>query len=198
MLVINKLNKFNFKNMSWKNGGGVTTELAIEPSGYSLSDNFTWRISTAYIAKSGPFSMLTGIDRTILLLSGCGIKLDYGSYGSTLISETLKPVKFAGEWTTKSELLNGPCIDFNVMTRRSFAKHTVEVIYLNSSLRMQSDNRTTLLFCTSGAFNIVSSQNITENTVCIGELIRFNGFGSIDIEPKQINTIIIVVSITIL
>ena len=52
----------------WKNGGGSTTEIAVEPSGASL-DTFAWRISVARVAADGPFSEFPGIDRTLAVLA---------------------------------------------------------------------------------------------------------------------------------
>jgi len=46
------------RRMPWKNGGGVTTEIAIAPEGATL-DNFDWRVSTAQVDAAGPFSRFT-------------------------------------------------------------------------------------------------------------------------------------------
>ena len=51
----------------WKNGGGTTTEVAAFPPGAPL-ENFGWRVSIAQVARSGPFSLFPGIDRTLALL----------------------------------------------------------------------------------------------------------------------------------
>ena len=40
--------------MPWKNGGGVTTEIAIAPAGATL-DNFDWRVSTTQVGAARPF-----------------------------------------------------------------------------------------------------------------------------------------------
>src|SRR3546814_16047971 len=50
----------------WKNGSGVTSELAIDPPG-ATAENFRWRISLARIAQDGPFSAFPGITRWITL-----------------------------------------------------------------------------------------------------------------------------------
>lgn len=43
----------------WKNGGGVTREIAAQPPGASL-DGFAWRVSVADVAQPGPFSRFPG------------------------------------------------------------------------------------------------------------------------------------------
>ncbi|NYH19335.1 HutD/Ves family protein [Paraburkholderia bryophila] len=59
----------------WKNGGGVTREVAAVPEQAGL-DCFVWRVSIADVAQAGPFSRFAGIDRTLVLLSGAGMLLD--------------------------------------------------------------------------------------------------------------------------
>ena len=53
----------------WKNGGGVTREVAVSPAGSSL-DDFDWRVSVADIRAAGPFSRFPGIERQMAVLSG--------------------------------------------------------------------------------------------------------------------------------
>lgn len=43
----------------WKNGGGETAEILAFPAGAGF-DDFSWRISTAIVAASGPFSAFPG------------------------------------------------------------------------------------------------------------------------------------------
>ena len=53
----------------WKNGGGVTRDVAVFPA-EANDDDFLWRASVATIAAAGPFSPFPGIDRTLILLGG--------------------------------------------------------------------------------------------------------------------------------
>ena len=53
----------------WKNGGGVTREIAVFPHGADLA-RFDWRMSLATVAAGGPFSTFPGIDRLMLVLDG--------------------------------------------------------------------------------------------------------------------------------
>ena len=68
----------DYRHMPWKNGGGVTIEIAVSPSGSSL-DTFDWRVSMATVIEPGPFSSFPGIDRTLCVLTG------NGSVGSILM-----------------------------------------------------------------------------------------------------------------
>jgi environmental stress-induced protein Ves len=46
----------------WKNGGGVTREIACHPPQAGMQ-NFDWRISIAHIGSDGDFSVFTGSSR---------------------------------------------------------------------------------------------------------------------------------------
>ena len=113
-----KISANQYKDIPWKNGGGITKELLIEPAGALVAESFTWRISMATVDRSGPFSCFPGIDRTLIILEGSGMELDHGFHGKSLLSESLKPLVFPGEWETYGRLIDGQCRDFNVMSKR--------------------------------------------------------------------------------
>ena len=114
---------------SWKNGGGSTREVLCWPPGAGL-DAFDWRVSIATIATTGPFSVFTGIDRTIMLLEGDGVLLTNGTGGAVnhRLTQPFEPFAFSGDLGVDCTLLGGPSIDFNVMSRRGRGVADVHVI----------------------------------------------------------------------
>ncbi len=84
------------RRMPWKNGGGTTLELAVAPPGATLDSGFAWRLSSAEVAASGPFSAFPGLERTLLLLAGDGFRLDFGARGTVILDRPLEPVRFSG------------------------------------------------------------------------------------------------------
>src|SRR5512147_1621544 len=72
--VVRVLGPADYRTMPWKNGGGRTTEIAAAPRGADLA-GFTWRISVAELERDGPFSAFPGVDRTLVLLAGNGMRL---------------------------------------------------------------------------------------------------------------------------
>ena len=110
----------------WKNGGGVTYELAAFSEGAGFED-FVWRLSMAEVASHGPFSVFTGVDRTLTLLDGAGIALDFSGAAVTL-APGAAPFAFPGEAPVAGRLLDGPILDLNVMTRRGRAAHHVRLL----------------------------------------------------------------------
>lgn len=117
----------------WKNGGGITYQLAIFPTNSTL-DNFIWRVSIASINSNGPFSIFSNIDRVLLLLQGAGVEL----YSTTkpenpkllhTMNKLLDPYYFKGEESIASVLMNNQqCMDFNVMTHREKCNSSVKVL----------------------------------------------------------------------
>jgi environmental stress-induced protein Ves len=103
--------------MPWKNGGGETTEVAIHPAGASL-DAFDWRISMARIRVDGPFSAFVGIDRTLAILTGAGIRLALAGQPPVELTQSTDPYSFPADVATSATLLGGAVTDLNVMTRR--------------------------------------------------------------------------------
>jgi uncharacterized protein len=106
----------DFKSMPWKNGGGITVELFRIPDP-QVPDSFLFRLSRAHVKQDGPFSKFHGIDRILVLLKGQGIRLNSIPLRSVL--------NFRGEEDIHCELINGEVIDFNVMTKRTFATATL-------------------------------------------------------------------------
>jgi len=102
----------------WKNGGGVTRELAVWPN----PQDWLWRMSVAEVASDGPFSRFDGIDRWFAVLSGAGVRLDMGPevQAHTLTSDSA-PLCFAGDEPVLCGLIDGATQDFNLMLRRNHA-----------------------------------------------------------------------------
>lgn len=103
----------------WKNGAGLTREMAIGPIDASFAD-FDWRISVAEITRDAPFSAFPGIDRCIVLLQGRGMQLSSEDGAIDIRLDTpFNPFRFAGEVPMRAALIDGGCTDFNVMVRGS-------------------------------------------------------------------------------
>lgn len=100
----------------WKNGGGVTRDIAIWPEDASLGD-FDWRVSMAEVAADGPFSLFPGIDRTLAVLSGT-MRLTINGHGTHDLTSTDTPLRFPGDIAVFGSPLGGPVTDLNVMVRR--------------------------------------------------------------------------------
>jgi uncharacterized protein len=112
------------RRMPWRNGGGVTYEVASSPAGNELAD-FDWRISIAEVKGGGPFSAFPEIDRTIVLIEGEWMELTVD--GQAHRFGLREPFRFDGGSETMCEVA-GPSRDLNVMTRRGRASASVSIV----------------------------------------------------------------------
>lgn len=113
----------------WRNGGGVTREVVSMPNGAGFEE-FDWRVSVATIAADGPFSAFPGIDRTIMLLDGDGVRLRAGAGSGSLdhtLAEPLVPYAFSGDLALDCTLLGGRSTDLNLMVRRGRGRGVLAV-----------------------------------------------------------------------
>ena len=108
--------------MPWRNGGGTTFEIAREPASGA---DFDWRLSLALIERSGPFSNFAGYQRAIALVSGAGCMLSGIEARPLALDVPGSFAIFAGASAVSSELIDGPCCDFNLMVREPGAIHSV-------------------------------------------------------------------------
>lgn len=99
----------------WRNGGGTTREITSRPAG---TDAFGWRASVADIGRGGPFSAFAGVDRTLTLLAGDGVRLTSSGVFDRLLVRAGEPFAFSGDLALTAELPGGPCRVLNLMARR--------------------------------------------------------------------------------
>ncbi|MFJ6050729.1 HutD family protein [Streptomyces sp. NPDC092307] len=110
----------------WKNGGGVTREIAVWPEGAGM-DDFGWRVSLAEVGADGPFSAFPGIARTLTLAEGAGMDLTVAGV-RRIVDERFAPQDFPGDEPTDCLLLAGPVVNFNVMYRRGAVEARTAVV----------------------------------------------------------------------
>lgn len=100
----------------WRNGGGVTRELAAWPE----AADWVWRMSVAEVGQSGAFSTFEGVDRWFAVLAGKGVQLivDQQTHDLTRLDA---PFFFDGAARTDCQLIDGATQDFNLMVQRGRA-----------------------------------------------------------------------------
>lgn len=108
----------------WKNGGGTTREIAVEPMGADLA-SFDWRVSLAEVAEGGPFSIFPGVDRVLSVLEG-QLTLAFADTSSVTLNDKSQPLAFPADINCEVSLVGGPAVDLNIMIRRDRCRATVE------------------------------------------------------------------------
>lgn len=162
--MIDVITKDRFVTTPWKNGKGVTTELAI--SEHSTLNDFDWRLSIATVSENGVFSDFSGVERTLFLIAGSGIELTHQSSDATRVDclESLLSYScFDGGNTTTGRLLDGEILDLNLMTREGKYKKEVHTLstFQELSINMSLENEDVLFIYTP---DITDNQKVLPKT----------------------------------
>lgn len=103
----------------WKNGRGLTREIAVYPVLASTED-FLWRVSIAKIERPGPFSRFPDARRRLMLLQGNGVIFQF-SDRSMILTDVGQTIDFFGDEDLDCNPVDGACLVLNVMVRGDWA-----------------------------------------------------------------------------
>lgn len=126
------------KALPWRNGGGVTREVARHPRTPSVQtarqnsapDNaWDWRISIAEVSKAGAFSAFAGMERVLTVIDGELLLLSVDGAEHPL--EKYRPFRFSGDADSAGALPTGDIRDLNVITRNGSFKGYTSIIELS-------------------------------------------------------------------
>ncbi|MBX3468850.1 MAG: HutD family protein [Planctomycetes bacterium] len=170
------------RRVPWKNGLGVTREVAVSPEDADVGERFRWRVSLATVERSCPFSEFHGYERTLLLLSGDGLALDFGEAAPPrTLTAPLEPCTFQGEWRTTCRLVGGPVEDLNVMTDRTRAAATVEVV--RAAVARDLDGEALVVVAAQGGARVTVAGQA--HALAAGDALRVDGRpGVVDLAPE--------------
>ncbi|MFD8688940.1 HutD family protein [Streptomyces sp. NPDC059651] len=119
--------------VAWKNGRGVTREIAASPG--ATNETFDWRVSLADVAEDAPFSVFPDADRTLTVVEGAGMDLMVGGEHH-IVDEPYWPHDFPGDLETDGRLLAGPVVNLNVIHRRDRVR--AETAVVRGTLRLMA------------------------------------------------------------
>lgn len=114
----------SFRSKPWKNGGGVTHDIAdasrpgADPAGW---EGMVWRLGRTAIVQPGPFSDLTGYERLQAVIVGSGLVLE-GASGEIDLRRPFTPVRYDGGLPLVSRLENGPVEVVNLIVDRAMCR----------------------------------------------------------------------------
>jgi uncharacterized protein len=163
----------------WKNGAGLTREIALAESDVG---GFDWRISLAEVERDAPFSAFPGIDRCIVLLRGAGMRLRSSDGGiDHALTQPLAPFRFQGDAVLDATLAGGPSSDFNVMTRRGAFRS--EVACHRDAARLAGAD-VTLLLCCEGEWAV--GADASHRLQPMQALLWRAPLASLDVRPERV------------
>ncbi|SKB53076.1 hypothetical protein SAMN05660473_01170 [Arthrobacter sp. 49Tsu3.1M3] len=128
----------DLKAHPWRNGGGVTREVARHPRTPSpqtapqdtgQDSAWDWRVSIAEVSKAGPFSAYAGMDRVLTVIDGDLLLLSVDGAEHPL--EKYRPFRFSGDADSAGALPTGDIRDLNVITRNGAFKGYTSIIELS-------------------------------------------------------------------
>lgn len=155
-----------FLTSRWKNGGGVTHEIARADG----PDRWLWRISIAEVARDGPFSYFPGMARILTVIEGEGMVLE--TPDGDLSAEPLLPVRFSGETPVHGRLKDGPIRDLNVIFDPTIVQASVE-IWNGSEKRLGGVGLHGLLALSDGV--LTDEQMIPKAAMALGNAFSIQG-----------------------
>ena len=149
-----------YRAMPWRNGNGMTLEIARDPA---TGESFRWRLSLADIAQDGPFSAYPGYRRALVLVHGDDLRLTFGGHGQRRLSPVRRAARFEGDWTTECSIPLGRCTDLSLIVRTGAAGSPACIVRAPSIVSLAATRELTL----SAA--LYSALFILEGTVGIRE-----------------------------
>lgn len=164
------LRAVDLRVLPWKNGGGFTTETASRPRG-TATDAFDWRVSTAHIARNGPFSLFPGIDRTLAVISGSGLVLEIEGCESPPLSTRCGAFAFAGDLHTQACLTEGPVSALNVMTRNSRFRHEILQVRQPVEHQFSVDVDTAIIVAPNGPAELEGPEEGATTRLALGDAL---------------------------
>lgn len=125
----------DLKAAPWRNGGGVTREIArgtagagADSAGAGGAGGWDWRVSIAEVGKAGDFSAFPGMERVLTVIEGDLFLLTVAGVDHPL--EKYRPFRFPGD-AAAGALPTGDIRDLNVITRVGAFKGYTSIIELS-------------------------------------------------------------------
>lgn len=115
MSIVQVIRAATYPTARWKNGGGITSEVAAYPPGAGMED-FLWRLSLAQVDWAGHFSKFSGVDRALAVMDGT-LALT-GPDFEVLLDDQTAPFRFDGEACVHGDPIGGRVCNLNAMVRR--------------------------------------------------------------------------------
>ena len=123
------------RTMPWANGLGTSYEVA---SDRNVDGVWTWRVAIAPVVEDGPFSVMPGVDRELVVIEGNGMTLSID--GEIVECQPGRVVRFSGDSITEAHVIkrlnspNSQVLDLGLMTVRSAASGQIVVVETRGSL----------------------------------------------------------------
>jgi len=175
MNAVVRLDPRGYRRTPWKNGGGVTIDIAddyapgVPPGSWS---GMLWRLGRTHIVEPAPFSDLTGFDRILTVIGGRGLWVDIEDGTSLDVREPFRPVRFRGEDRIVSRLEAGPVAVLNLLADRT--RYDIKVLILTGGMACLLDATINVVYALEDSAVTIDASV----TLASDEALRIDGAGS--------------------
>jgi environmental stress-induced protein Ves len=148
------LDPAGYRRTPWKNGGGVSVEIAAEHDPALGEDwkGLVWSLSRTGFAGPSPFSDLSGMDRIIAVVGGVGLTLRAWDGGAdVVVGPPFQPTPFDGGRRVDG-VPDGAVTVANVMGRRAAVRIGLRFLHAGDRARVVAD--VVLLHACAGAVRL--------------------------------------------
>ncbi len=177
-----------FKKIPWKNGKGVTLELAINHK--AMLSNFDWRLSIATVDNNGTFSDFEGYTRNLVLIDGKGVCLSHNKNKIDRLENILAFSTFDGGNKTTATLISGPITDFNLITRTKNFASSVETFSGSHTVTLKN-SQLCFIYGLYEKLEIDSKQAKIAEILLAGDLMQISRNKLPDLEVTGYNFIVV-------
>lgn len=153
-----------YRSMRWKNGLGVTREIAREPA---MGAEFAWRLSLAQIDADCDFSAFHGYRRALFLVTGDNLQLRFKGHGRCSLGPARRGARFEGDWQTRCAVPHGCCTDLSLIVRKGSTARPACIVRAPMLLRVRSTRRLVVaaglhgvLFALEGSVAVTESNGV--------------------------------------
>lgn len=119
----------DLKPEPWRNGGGVTRQIAGHAGTSGQDGGWDWRVSLAEVSKAGGFSQFPAMERVLTVVEGELLLLTVDGAEHPL--EKYRPFRFPGGAATTCALPTGDVRNLNVITRQGKYKGFTSIIEIS-------------------------------------------------------------------
>jgi environmental stress-induced protein Ves len=146
---VSVLDPASYRRSPWKNGGGVTIDIA-EERDHAGSEGWAgviWRLGRTAIPVPSAFSDFAGYDRLQVVVGGSGLVLDTPQ-GEVDLRRAFRPARYRGEAPIGARLESGPVEVVNLIADRKRA--LIDLIVVEAGEAWSLDAETVVILASSG------------------------------------------------
>ena len=160
----------------WKNGKGLTRQVAISPANATiLENNFLWRISSAEVRQADSFSPYPDCDRKLVVWTGQGLLLNRKS----LLPNSV--ISFSGEELIHCNPIGQtPVVDFGIIYKKKYIRAELEVVSVSLPTTLSFKTGIFFLFLAKGENCQMNGVDLT-----FGDSIKIDNENKIYIQSKS-------------